>query len=70
MPLLPSYSSTAVFCEAVSDLSTSAGDDWQAGLWFSLAPFTLTKVQGCLFMLSRERLALPEADPSWQSEQS
>lgn len=64
MLLLPSYSSAAVFCEAVSDLPTSAGDDWQTDLWFSLTSFILTKVQGCFFMLSRERLALPEADPS------
>lgn len=55
MQFLPSYSSTADFCEAVSDMPTGAGDDWQTGLWFNLAPFILTKVQGYLFMLSRER---------------
>lgn len=64
MPLLPSYSSTTVFSEAESDLPTSAGDDWETDLWFSLAPYILTKVQGCLFMLNRGRLALPEVGPS------
>lgn len=54
MPLLPSYSSTAEFCEAVSDLPTSVGDDWKTGLRFSLGPFILTKLQGWLFMLNRE----------------
>lgn len=58
MPLLPSCYGTADFCEAMADLHSIAGDEWQAGWQFNPSPFSLAKIRamtaGYLFGLSKE----------------